>query len=89
LNAGFLLSKQGHTDRYTSSRLGGLGRARRFLTIQLTSMASDILSIPAMSAETERVFSDTKLKISPNQNRLGEDIIEAIEGLNRWYRAGI
>jgi hAT family C-terminal dimerisation region len=42
---------------------------------QLTSMAFDIMSIPAMSAETERVFSDAKLTISTNRNRLGEDII--------------
>jgi hAT family C-terminal dimerisation region len=52
-------------------------------------MALDILSIPAMSAETERVFSYVKLTISPNRNRLGEDIIKATECLNRWYRAGI
>jgi hAT family C-terminal dimerisation region len=56
---------------------------------QLTSMVFNILSIPAMSAETERVFSDVKLTISPNRNRLEEDIIEATECLNRWYRAGI
>jgi hAT family C-terminal dimerisation region len=55
---------------------------------QLASMAFDILSIPAMSAETERVFSGVKLTISPTRNRLGEDVIEATECLNRWYRAG-
>jgi hypothetical protein len=44
-------------------------------------MAYDHLSIPAMSAEYERVFSDTKLKISPNRNRLKEDIIKATEYL--------
>jgi hAT family C-terminal dimerisation region len=49
---------------------------------QLTPMAFDILSIPAMSAETERIFSDTKLTISANRNRLGEDIIEATECMN-------
>jgi hAT family C-terminal dimerisation region len=53
------------------------------------NMAFDILSIPAMSAETERVFSGAKLTISPSRNRLGEDIIEATECLNRWYRAGL
>jgi hAT family C-terminal dimerisation region len=56
---------------------------------QLTSMAFDILSILTMSAETERFFSDAKLRISPNRNRFGEDVIEATECLNRWYRAGI
>jgi hAT family C-terminal dimerisation region len=53
---------------------------------QLTAMAFDILSIPA---ETERVFSGAKLTISPTRNRLGEDIIEATECLNRWYEAGL
>ena len=52
-------------------------------------MAFDILSIPAMSSETERVFSGTKLTLSPARNRLGEDIIEATECLNRWYKAGL
>jgi hAT family C-terminal dimerisation region len=52
-------------------------------------MAVDILSIPAMSAETERVLSDAKLTIPPNRNQIGEDIIEATECLNRWYRADI
>jgi hAT family C-terminal dimerisation region len=52
-------------------------------------MALDLLSIPAISTETERIFSGTKLTISPNRNRLGEDIIEATECLNRWYRTGL
>jgi len=56
---------------------------------QMMNMAFDMLSIPAMSAETERVFSGAKLTISPSRNRLGEDIIEATECLNRWYRAGL
>ena len=51
-------------------------------------MAYDHLSIPAMSAECERVFSDTKLTISPNRNRLKEDIIEATECLVQWTWAG-
>ena len=56
---------------------------------RLTQMAFDILSIPAMSSETERVFSGTKLTISPTRNCLGEDIIEATECLNRWYKADL
>ena len=48
----------------------------------------DHLSIPAISAECERVFSNTKLTISPNRNRLKEDIIEATECLVQWTRAG-
>jgi hAT family C-terminal dimerisation region len=52
-------------------------------------MAFDILSITAISAETERVFSGTKLTLSPARNRLSEDIIEVTEWLNRWYKAGL
>ena len=55
----------------------------------LAAMAFDILSIPAMSAETERIFSGAKITISPSRNKLGEDVIEATECLNRWYRAGL
>ena len=53
---------------------------------RLAQMAFDLLTIPAMSAETERVFSGTKLTISPSRNRLTDDIIEATECLNKWFR---
>jgi hAT family C-terminal dimerisation region len=43
--------------------------------------AYDHLSIPATSAERERVFTDTKLTISPNRNRLKGGTIEAAECL--------
>jgi hAT family C-terminal dimerisation region len=46
-------------------------------------MVFDILLIPVMSSEIERVFSGTKLTILPTRNRLGEDIIEATECLNK------
>jgi hypothetical protein len=45
----------------------------------MRQMAFDHISIPAMSAETERVFSDTKLFISDLRSRLGREIIEALE----------
>lgn len=41
-------------------------------------MAVDILSIPAMSAEPERLFSGAKITITDRQNRLGSDVIEAL-----------
>jgi hypothetical protein len=37
--------------------------------------AFDTLAIPAMSAEYERAFSSTKKLITPERNRLAEDII--------------
>jgi hypothetical protein len=42
-------------------------------------MAFDLLSIPAISAETKRVFSDTKLSIPQQRTHLGVDIVEADE----------
>jgi hypothetical protein len=55
----------------------------------MQQFAYDHLSIPAMSAETERVFSDTKHIISDTRYRLGPGIIEALECQNRWMRADI
>lgn len=51
-------------------------------------MAYDHLSILAMSAECRGVFRDTKLTMSPNRNRLQEDIIEVTECVVQWIRAG-
>ena len=48
-------------------------------TPSLAQMALDLLSIPAMAAECERVFSSTKILISDHRNRLKDDIIEANE----------
>jgi hypothetical protein len=47
--------------------------------------ALDKLAIPAMSAECERVFSSVGKMITPERNRLGDDIIEACECLKAWW----
>ena len=52
----------------------------------LSKMALDLLSIPAMSAEPERLFSDTKITLQDRRNRLGIDIIEAIECIKSWSK---
>jgi hAT family C-terminal dimerisation region len=51
-------------------------------------MALDILSIPAMSAEPERLFSGAKITITDRRNRLGIESIEAIECLKSWLSKG-
>jgi hypothetical protein len=56
---------------------------------RLYRMACDIFSIPAMSAECERVFSSAKPLITDCRNRLKDDIIEASEYLKSWEAAGI
>jgi hypothetical protein len=54
----------------------------------LARMAFDILSIPAMSAECERVFSSAKLLLTDRRARMKEDTIEASECLRAWFQAG-
>src|SRR5436305_1707060 len=48
--------------------------------------AWDPLAIPAMSAEGEGVF---KKRITPESNRLTEDIINASECLKNWWECGL
>jgi hypothetical protein len=57
------------------------------LSPSLARMAFDLLSIPAMSAECERVFSSTKILITDRRARMKEDIIEASECLRAWYKS--
>ncbi len=51
----------------------------------LAQMALDVLAVPAMSDECERLFSSAKLLLSDRRSRLGMDIIEASECLRAWY----
>ena len=44
-------------------------------------MALDILLIPAMSTDPERLFSGAKITISDRRNRLGIYTIKALECL--------
>jgi non-ribosomal peptide synthetase component F len=61
--------------------------ARREEYPRLSKMAFDLLSIPLMSAECERVFSVTKRFIPSDRNRLKDDVIEAMSCLKHWYKA--
>jgi hypothetical protein len=49
-------------------------------------MAMDILSIPLMSAECERVFSSTKIMVTGHRNAVKEDIVEACTVLRYYYK---
>lgn len=49
-------------------------------------MAWSMIAIPAMTLECKRVFSSTGCLITPLVNRLKEDVIEASECLNAWYK---
>jgi hypothetical protein len=50
----------------------------------LSKIAFDYLSIPGMSAEPERLFSSTKITVTDRRNRLGSDILEALQCLRSW-----
>lgn len=56
---------------------------------RLSKMAIDILSIPAMSADPERVFSGARRTISWERIQLGASTIERGECLKSWIRSGI
>jgi hypothetical protein len=47
-------------------------------------MALDILSVPTMSADPERLFSGAKITVSDRRNRLGIHTIKALECLKFW-----
>jgi hypothetical protein len=56
---------------------------------RLSKMAIDILSIPAMSIDPERVFSSARRTISWERMSLGVDTINMGECLKSWIRSGI
>ena len=51
----------------------------------LTRMALNILAVPPMSDECERLFSSAKLLLTDRRSRLKMDVIEACECLRAWF----
>jgi hAT family C-terminal dimerisation region len=56
---------------------------------ELLQQAFDLLSIPAMSAEIERVFNSARRLITSDRNRLNDDTIEYPEPLRYWWNHNI
>lgn len=54
---------------------------------RLSTMARDILSIPASSAECERVFSRCKGTLTQARNRLADDTFDMLQCLQNWKGA--
>jgi hypothetical protein len=52
----------------------------------LSQLSLEILSIPAMSAEPERVFLATKLILSDSRSKLSMQMIKALACLKSWYK---
>jgi hypothetical protein len=55
----------------------------------LYKMALDLFSIPSMSSECERVFSQTKKFVTDERNRLSPETIEADQLQKHWLRNGL
>lgn len=49
-------------------------------------MAINILSIPAMSADVERLFSSAGLTLANRRNRMKPAMLEALESLKSWFK---
>jgi hypothetical protein len=56
---------------------------------QLSRLAINILSAPAMSAESERVFSGARRTIPWTRARLNSSSIERLECLKHWQKTGL
>jgi hypothetical protein len=52
-------------------------------------MAVDLLSIPAMSDEPERLFSRLGLIITPHRNHIKQEAVQAIICLHSWDKSGL
>jgi hypothetical protein len=52
----------------------------------LSRMALDILSIPAMAADPERLFSSAGLTVTDRRNHLSIESIEALECIKSWVK---
>lgn len=56
---------------------------------RLSRMALDLLSIPPMSAECERLFSVAGQMVSPQRSRLEASTIGVTQTLRSWVRNGL
>ena len=57
---------------------------RNFLN--LSKMALDLLLIPVMSTEPERIFSSIGITLTNRRNKLSMVNLEVLEQLKSWYK---
>ena len=62
---------------------------RRLKYPRLSRMALDLLTVPPMSAECERLFSTTGRMVTKVRNRLDASTIGLCQTLRSWLRAGL
>ncbi len=54
----------------------------------ITKLAREVLAMPAMSAECERIVSQAKQTITDDRSRLGAGTIEALQCPKKWLYSG-
>jgi hypothetical protein len=54
----------------------------------LSQLALDVLTIPASSADCERLFSETGDIMEPQRRKLGSQLLAALVCIQRWDSAG-
>ena len=62
---------------------------RQHSYLHMAEMAFDMLAIPAMSAECERIFSSASRLITAGRNKLSDEMIEVNECLRAWYQQNL
>ncbi|OBS15926.1 hypothetical protein FPOA_27978 [Fusarium poae] len=62
---------------------------RRLKYPRLSRMALDLLTVPPMPAECERLFSTTGRMVTKSRNRLDASTIGLCQTLRSWLRAGL
>ena len=62
---------------------------RRLKYPRLSRMALDLLTVPPMSAECERLFSTTGRMVTKSRSRLDASTIGLCQTLRSWLRAGL
>lgn len=53
--------------------------------LKLAQMAINLISVSAMSAEVERIFSSAKRLLAPDRHRLTPETLEIFELLRNWW----
>ena len=69
------------TNEFEDVRDWWLAPKQQAVYPNLSKMALNLLSIPAMSAAPERLFSSCKITITDRRNKLSVKVIEALECL--------
>ena len=54
----------------------------------LAQLALDVLTIPASSCDCERMFSELGDLLEPKRQKIGVELLAALQALRSWIRAG-